>query len=94
MAGNKNLFTAKLGPGENIVFKNDISWISIGQENPKLEAGFELHGLGEESGEFITCLNQAWASPENCLMVSETGNQIKVIALISNACPINITYRY
>ena len=94
MAGDKNLFTAKLEPGENLVFKNAISWISIGQENPKQDAGFELHGLGEIVGEFIVCKNQAWASPENCNMVSEVGNEIKVVALSDNQSPINITYRY
>lgn len=94
MPGDKNLFTAKLDPGEDVVFKNAISWISIGQENPKLDAGFELHGLGEVAGEFITCKNQSWASPENCNMVSEVGNEIKVVALATNLTPINITYRY
>ncbi|MEY5049675.1 MAG: hypothetical protein RLZZ175_3034 [Bacteroidota bacterium] len=94
MAGDKNLYTAKLEAGEEKVFQNAISWISIGQENPNKNAGFELHGLGETSDEYIVCMNQAWASPENCNMVSEVGNEIKVVALSDNLCPINITYRY
>jgi hypothetical protein len=94
MAGSKNFFATVLGPGDEKVFRNNISWFTVGLETPSLTDGFEIHGLDEDITGFTTQFGGSITSPENCQMVSEAGNEIKIVALAGNVSNVNVFYRY
>jgi len=88
----KNFFVKALSPGDTYTFRPNVTWLSVGLQDPVAGGQFELHGCGDGIGDVILLKDQAFTTPENCLMNSESPSELKVVN--TGATVVNIACRY